>query len=320
MREEPVRKTIRVMSIPPRRKNEQLPRRSLHEWSLLRPELIFIYEQTLPAGAADMVYEREEDFSAWLVRRGEVWLRCDGVERRAVAGQWMVCFGRHVEQKLVPNTRLLSLRLAQQWPDRSAVFEGEAVQVLEAAKHRGLEKLALSLLRQVVKVSAQEGRRREGIFLWRTHLTRLDYFSYLGYERRLLAWLGELTRSLAREGVAMRAPGESDPRLVRALHALNRLAAADRFPAEELSRMSGVTMGRLNAIFARAYGCTTHAYWERRRAERARHALEIPGSRVKEVAAELGFVQLSHFSAWFKRQTGTAPREYRQARAGNRPV
>jgi AraC-like DNA-binding protein len=32
---------------------------------------------------------------------------------------------------------------------------------------------------------------------------------------------------------------------------------------------------------------------------------------VKEVAFELGFSSLSHFSAWFRRQHGLPPREFR---------
>jgi len=46
--------------------------------------------------------------------------------------------------------------------------------------------------------------------------------------------------------------------------------------------------------------------------EHARQRLLQPESRIKEVAIELGFIHLPHFSKWFKQHTGKTPREMRK--------
>ena len=115
------------------------------------------------------------------------------------------------------------------------------------------------------------------------------------------------------EGAAMHVPGSNDPRLASVFQVVDARSPSDPFPEASVCRASGLSIGRLNRLCVQAYGFTVHAYWERRRVQRARQALEVPAIRVKEVASELGFVQLSHFSAWFKRHAGASPRAYRQS-------
>jgi len=57
---------------------------------------------------------------------------------------------------------------------------------------------------------------------------------------------------------------------------------------------------------------TPHQFWDRLRIEQAQNRLRQPDIRIKEVAIDLGFKHLSHFSKWFKRHTGTPPQAVRE--------
>lgn len=287
------------------------PKCNLHDWASLRSELLFIYDRVIPPGSGRSRGSREGDFSAWLVRNGRARVVADGAEAEAGPGQWLVCFGKQIDQTLDPDTHLLSLRILQDWPDGSPLFSGGPLHVLDAARHPKLEKLARPLLRMAGDVHFDNLRLdpRER-FLWKT---QLDYLTYARYQRHLIAWLAALAESLMNEGTAMHVPGSNDPRLARVFQVVDARSPSDPFPEKAVCRASGLSIGRLNRLCAKSYGFTVHAYWEKRRVQRARHALEMPAIRVKEVASELGFLQLSHFSAWFKRHAGASPRAYRKS-------
>lgn len=282
---------------------------SLHDWAGLRTELLFVYDEPVPEEIRHMAGPREGELSAWLVRKGEARLETDGEVMEAKAGEWLVCFGREVKQDLARETHLLSLRILHGWTGGGTFFSGGPLQVFPAWRYPRLERLALALRKTVGRSRVASGERDpRATFLWKT---RVDYLSYLKYESTLLAWMAELTRAMRNEGRAVAAPEQRDPRLAKALLILDSLPPGGFFPEDQLVHATGLTIGRLNRLTAQVYGFTMHGYWERRRVERARLALEHSSQRVKEVASDLGFVQLSHFSAWFKRNTGSSPRAFR---------
>jgi AraC-like DNA-binding protein len=286
------------------------PKGSVHDWESLRSELLFIYDRPVAPESHMRKGNREGDFSAWLVREGGAAVIADGERASAVPGQWLVCFGRQVEQSLEPGTHLLSLRVLQDWPDGSSLFPGKALHVIEARDHPQLEKLARPLVRLSGNLSLDTSAIDPRVeFLWKT---QLDYLTYCRYRSHLSEWLAALASALVAEGGSMHVPGSNDPRLARMFQVIDAVSPGDAFPEREVCRAAGLSIGRLNRLCVQAYGFTAHAYWEKRRVQRARQALESPDVRIKEVASQLGFVQLSHFSAWFKRHAGASPRAYRQ--------
>jgi AraC family transcriptional regulator len=68
--------------------------------------------------------------------------------------------------------------------------------------------------------------------------------------------------------------------------------------------------------FARAFKAATgqppHRYLTQRRMERAKILLSVTRLPVAEVANRVGFSNQSHFSAQFRRATGTTPKGYRE--------
>lgn len=282
---------------------------SLHDWEGLRSELAFIYDSAIPRGRANLTGDREREFSAWLIREGWVHVESDGVKARAVAGQWVVCSGRRVTQKFAAETRLLSLRVLQSWPDGSPLFGGAAVTVLDGDVFPGLERHARRLLALTERLKWNDNYERDmrTVFHWRN---QMDYLTYMDYRRHLQNWQVELAEALASAGRAIHVPEKTDPRLSRALQLLDAHPPGAAYPEGELIRVSGLSIGRLNRVCTQTYGFTTHQYWEKHRLERARLALKAASEPIKQVAYGLGFLQLSHFSAWFKRHEGVSPRAY----------
>lgn len=85
------------------------------------------------------------------------------------------------------------------------------------------------------------------------------------------------------------------------------LATAARFNSEDLALLCQVSLRTLQRHFTKNYGTPLGEWMRVRRLELA-HARIQAGERVKFVAYDLGFKQLSHFSRTFKEHYGATPR------------
>ena len=84
------------------------------------------------------------------------------------------------------------------------------------------------------------------------------------------------------------------------------LAVKSEFNASKLARLCGVSIRTLQRHFALNSGATISVWLRTIRMQEAYLRL-MAGSRVKEVAYDLRFKQLSHFSREFKKIHGIAP-------------
>lgn len=284
---------------------------TVHDWQALRCRLIFVFDKAVPDGLADGLHERHGEYSAWLVRRGSATLEADGQVIEVNEGQWLFCFGRHIRQRLSPDIHLLSVRVAHSWADDVLLFTGaRPLLTLDPADHPQLEQLATAMIGDIGDIDWL-GSDPAPMFQWCTHL---DYHHYLQHQIHLLQWTTTVTGILQRRGYDLRVPCGVDPQLADVLNYLDTRPMDAVYPSTELLHRSGLSLGQLNRMCVKAYGVTLYGYWESRRIQQARHMLELPNSSVKRIALSLGFKQLSHFSAWFKRHTGRSPRDYRQVR------
>ena len=271
-----------------------------------------IYDQVVPPQARRVRARRHRQISAWLVRRGSARLTADGETVTARSGDWLIGLGSEIEQALSPNIHLLSLRIHCAWPSGQALFSGKAVQILTAATYPKLERFALALLKIGTRLQLNDLMENPTErFLWQT---QLDFPTYLRYERTLLSWMSALVGAMLQEGREVYVPSRVDPRLAKACGVIDMGNPGQSFPQQEIEQRTELGIESLNRLSSQTYGFTLYRYWEQRRIARARLALEQPSIQVKEVAAGLGFLQLSHFSNWFKRQTGISPREFRNRR------
>jgi AraC-like DNA-binding protein len=140
----------------------------------------------------------------------------------------------------------------------------------------------------------------------------VDLTLFLKIERLLCQWLVVLMEVLASRGISHSGHFGIDERVRSALDRMHAMDLAEPLDAEKLSAVVGLSQNHLIRLFRRDLQTTPGQYWDRLRVEHARHRLLLPDARVKAVALELGFTYLSHFSKWFKRHTGTTPRDTRK--------
>ena len=87
------------------------------------------------------------------------------------------------------------------------------------------------------------------------------------------------------------------------------LAKQARYDANELARLSGVSIRQLQRHFNRHFHCSPQSWLNERRLLVAR-ALLLRGEQVKKVALDLGFKQTSHFCRQFKSRNKMTPSEF----------
>lgn len=284
---------------------------SLHDWNALRLHLIFAYDQTIPRGQADGVYVRHGVYSAWLIKAGGVQLQSDNEHASAGPGEWVFCFGTHVRQKLAPGTRMISVRVANSWPNDAPMFVSatRSIVTFPADRYPRLEELAMKILSEPRLQQGHWYGRGDPSILFGVD-SRLDLSGFIRHQRSLLDWTECVATVLAEQGWGVRVPRGVDPRLADALNLIDTYPYDEPFPGKLICISSGLTQGQLNRMCMRFLKTTTHAYWEDRRLRRAQFLLREPSARIKEIAVELGFRRLSHFSTWFKRHAGASPRAF----------
>lgn len=72
----------------------------------------------------------------------------------------------------------------------------------------------------------------------------------------------------------------------------------------------GVSEGHLSHVFKKETGSTVISYLTKYRIERAMELLREGGSRVYEVAQQVGYKDVTYFSSTFRKLTGLSPLEY----------
>lgn len=84
---------------------------------------------------------------------------------------------------------------------------------------------------------------------------------------------------------------------------------------EDLANVAGYSSPHFSRLFKATIGVTPYRYVIERRLERAAYLLATTSRPVYDVALEVGYSQVSHFSRAFKRRFGRAPSAYRANRA-----
>ena len=80
---------------------------------------------------------------------------------------------------------------------------------------------------------------------------------------------------------------------------------------DALARYIPVTPRTLSSDFHACAGCTPHRYIQQKRLQCAEYLLKNTVKTITEIAEELGYSSLFHFSAAFKKERGCSPLAYR---------
>ncbi len=275
----------------------------LAEWAHLHSHLIWIYD-----GPVDLAGQHgtitSHHFAAWLLRKGHVEMTVGNQDYTLRPGEWAFPpSGVPIWRQFSRDAHILSVRFRASWPSGEDLFRTTLGLRIDAQRHpqllRTAQRLAAFVRRRFPHPGTQLLSARASL---ETHLRLQSLFA---------AWLDACVNSLTRAGLVPARMGRIDPRLLLAIQAVERHELSARFSEKELGQQIGLSVSQLNRLFLQQFGLTSHGYMERRRAEYAIAALQGSAQTVKEIAYELGFSSLPHFSSWAKRQLGSAPRKFR---------
>ena len=119
---------------------------------------------------------------------------------------------------------------------------------------------------------------------------------------------GDILQSFPEKEVSQ----SSSSNILRLQPVLNRLSMADRLPpTQELAEMICLSPSRFLAVFHEVLNTTPRRYWETIRHTRACEMI-LKNMTIGEIADQLGYADLFHFSRSFKKIEGVSPRQYRQ--------
>jgi AraC family transcriptional regulator len=88
-----------------------------------------------------------------------------------------------------------------------------------------------------------------------------------------------------------------------------------RIEMANLARVAQCSRGRFQRAFRASFGCTPQQYVIRMRIQRAQHLMSMCTDSLREIAAECGFTDPSHFSHCFSSVVGERPSAWRARRA-----
>ncbi|PTX97480.1 AraC family transcriptional regulator [Verrucomicrobia bacterium LW23] len=277
----------------------------LHDWASLRSELIWIYDHPPRVAHLHSDHTHSLGHRAWFMRRGGVRAETPAGVWVAEAGQWFITPAAPLRQDFTDDAHLLSVHFLCQWPTGEDLFRRERGIVLNGKDFPRMEETASALAALVRRRFPQS----EVHYAFR----HAGYLEFLEFQGLFTQWLAAWFAGLAGSGAGFTHFRHGEDRIKEAVRRLNDAPLDRPIPKEELVREAGLSAVHLERLFVRELGSTMRRYWELRRVEHARMCLGHSTLPIKEIAFGLGFRYDSHFVAWFRRQTGLSPLEYRKA-------
>jgi AraC-like DNA-binding protein len=278
-------------------------------WLNLNLHLLWCHNRRVAEGTREsgptLRFTEFTNSAAWLVREGWARVEHDGESHTARPGQWLIVKPGQRVQTFSQDARMLSIAFEARWPDGSHLYQEGLSLVIEASEAPTLEHKVRPILNTVMKIAP-------GTWDLREH--KADLQCFLNLEQLLCEWLSALSEVLDRHGIRHSGHFGIDERVRQALDLLHARDLAEPLILENLAASVHISPNHLIRLFRKDLQATPNQFWDRLRLEQAQNRLRQPEIRIKEVAIDLGFKHLSHFSKWFKRHTGCTPQSAREKR------
>ena len=288
---------------------EQLLQPQYRDWLNLSFHLLWCYDHRLgmdgryrnminPPPSTKALFKNN---AGWLVREGWAEVRHDNKVLRAYPGQWLIVKPTQRVQRFAEDTTLLVVTFDARWPDGTNWLEDGLSTILDAAKYPDLERLACPMVKVTKTLTP-------GWYIFEHRISRDDF---LELHANLARWLNALASALSENGIEPTRRDRIDEKVFKALRLLQSLPLDSNLDRDKLAKDIGLSTVHLTRLFLKHIGITPNEYHNRLRIEQARRRLSIAGNRIKNVAAELGFSHLSHFSTWFKKNEKVSPASFK---------
>lgn len=273
----------------------------------LQPRLIWANERTLTEEFLDVptTFSAQETV-AWFIKKGDVTVSYRaGAKARAKTGQWLLLRAENGRQRFTAGTRLISLRFHLRLRGGRPLFTRPHDVVVQGDGASKLQRAAQNLVAEFERVDAPGT-----VYVARSRLSMSDNFRI---EAAFMHWLGSYVDAMLAAGEKPEAASKRDARVTKALSSIEDHPMREKFFEARLAQTCGLGINQLGRLFRAEQGMSPFAYYEERRMELAKQALMDSAAPIKEISFELGFSSPPHFTNWFTKRAGTAPRSWRSA-------
>lgn len=263
----------------------------------LHYRLVWVYCDTVDLALANRRNHRDTSFSYWKIIRGKVCVAgaFGGVELGS-GSQIFLAPGMWRDQYFSEDARILSIRFHSE--NSSLIRFAEPgfhwFKNLHIANFDRASNALLKVWMQIAGNASTDSSPEAALML----------------QQRFLQWLNEwykLCKSFI-EPHPPESPGE--PRIIAMLDVLNRQTGLVP-DYDELSRASQLSRSQIDRLFKASGHGSPHQICGQSTLRKAENLLLSSFKPIKEIAVDLGFYDASHFTRWFKSQTGATPKEFR---------
>lgn len=269
------------------------------------PVLLWALERKLGAQKAAAMgcgfHAREN--SAWLILDGRAQVRHDGETHEAGPGQWIFPKPGPRHQSFDGPLHFLSLTIRWKWPDGRHLFDRGLTRVVDAARIPAAGESARRIIRRIESLAPGSH--------YYLGVNKLDLSSTLDLFDSATEWARAFLAIMLDIGVEPDLGGHLDPRVEQIHRILEDLPAHLPIAREKIAATIGLSPRQMERLLKQATGQTLAETRDALRFAQCTRLILEKGRRVKEVASESGFSDLSTFSRWFARKAGCSPRVYR---------
>jgi AraC-like DNA-binding protein len=142
-------------------------------------------------------------------------------------------------------------------------------------------------------------------------VSRLDHMSVTFYSKQLMTE-AEATQAFQRAMMGENALPAQTSLVVKQTIAYLQEHFSQAITRQELAAEVGVSKDYLSHIFHQEIGFSPWEYLLRYRIQQSKTRLRSSHDSITEIAAQVGFNDLSHFNRVFRKRVGCTPREYRE--------
>lgn len=235
-------------------------------------------------------------YVCWYIRSGSVTVETTGRKLHAQPGDWVFVEPLTTKSQTFSTTaRIVSIRFGVNWNNLHFFPPLRAPWKAAAQECPGL-------LEAATEFCAYEAILTEATGTWSPamYATRAALFNaWLSHWHRL--------RGTAADGSAP----SMDARVAAIFTELMRSPGVAPVDYQALSQSTGLSAAQINRIFKQSTGQTPKGWKDTACLKIAEDMLGRDQHSIKEIAAELGFCDASHFSKWFRQQMNHTPSRWR---------
>ncbi|MCC5807721.1 MAG: helix-turn-helix transcriptional regulator [Opitutales bacterium] len=200
-----------------------------------------------------------------------------------------------------PDARVISVHFSVETPDGRSLFRGRDPVVWQPGGAADDVAAAGGRLANAVKVG-RGGVPADGLRI----------------RGQLYLFAAALFNALEATGTVAVAETAADSRLQAVQADLSRAPRAGPLPYERWTRLTGLSRSQLDRLCRRHCAESLRTRRDAVLMARLERALAADSRDIKALAYDHGFVDASHLTRWFRRQSGTTPGAFRQSLRGIR--